>query len=89
MSDKMVPIQFPPNLIEMTEAWMTSNEPNVGWCILCNRPIKSEEDLIPETNTHDCAEGRLFEATETRILRTIALREPSGGSHAHGPPSWL
>jgi hypothetical protein len=61
MNDKMVPIQFPPNSLDMLEAWTTSDEPNVGWCLLCNRPIESESDLIPETNTHDCPEGRAFE----------------------------
>jgi hypothetical protein len=58
MNDKMVPIQFPPNFLDMLDAWSTSDEPNVGWCLRCNRPIKSEDDLIPETNTHNCFEAR-------------------------------
>jgi hypothetical protein len=64
MNDKMVPIQFPPNSLDMLDAWMTSDEPNVGWCLLCNCPIKSVNDLIPETNTHDCFEGRALEKRE-------------------------
>jgi hypothetical protein len=58
MNDKMVPIQFPPNFLDMLDAWSTSDEPNVGWYLRCNRPIKSEDDLIPETNTHNCFEAR-------------------------------
>jgi hypothetical protein len=61
MNDKMAPIQFPPNFLDMLDAWTTSDEPTVGWCLLCNHLIKSEDDLIPETNTHDCLEGRALE----------------------------
>jgi hypothetical protein len=57
VDDDRGPIEFPSNLMEMIEAWRTSAEPNIGWCLLCNRPIKCEDDLIPETNTHDCQEG--------------------------------
>ena len=35
-----------------------SLEERVGWCLLCNAPIRSEADLIPESNTHNCEEGR-------------------------------
>lgn len=68
MDDDWVPIEFPPNLVEMMEAWRTSAEPNVGWCLLCNRPIKCEDDLIPETNTHDCPEGRAFEKSHKTLV---------------------
>ena len=48
MNDKMVPIRFPQNFLDMLETWTTSDEPNVGWCLLCNRPIKSGDDLVLE-----------------------------------------
>jgi hypothetical protein len=68
MDDDWVPIEFPPNLMEMMEAWITSTEPNVGWCLLCNRPIKCKDDLIPDTNTHDCPEGRAFEESHKSVV---------------------
>jgi hypothetical protein len=42
----------------MYENWIECEEPNVGWCLLCNQPIRSAEDLIPGTNSHNCAAGR-------------------------------
>lgn len=67
MDDDWVPIEFPPNLMEMMEAWLTSDEPGVGWCLLCNSPIKSESDIIAGTNTHDCPEGRAFEESHKSL----------------------
>jgi hypothetical protein len=66
--DEWVPIEFPPNLMEMLEAWRTSEEPHVGWCLLCNRPIKCEADIIAGTNTHDCREGRTFEKSQKKLV---------------------
>jgi hypothetical protein len=75
--DDWVPIEFPPNLMEMMEAWLTTDEPNVGWCFLCNRPIKCEDDLIPETNTHNCPEGRALEETHhSRVAAQSPTRPP-------------
>ena len=31
---KMVPVQFPPNLMEMLENWESCPDENVGWCLL-------------------------------------------------------
>jgi hypothetical protein len=56
------PIKVPENLEEMVDAWANDPEPNVGWCLLCNSPIRTEDDLIPETNTHNCEVGREMEA---------------------------
>jgi hypothetical protein len=50
-------IKFPDNITEMLDAWASCPEENVGWCLLCNGPIFSEKDMIPETNTHGCPEG--------------------------------
>jgi hypothetical protein len=68
VDDDWVPIEFPPNFEEMLEAWRTSDEPGVGWCLLCNRRIKSETDIIAGTNTHDCPEGRAFEESHKSIV---------------------
>lgn len=62
MQDDWVPVQFPENLEEMFEAMTSYSGEKVGWCLLCNSPIHSESDLIPETSTHDCAVGRELEA---------------------------
>jgi len=66
MNDKMAPIQFPSNILDMLDTWIASDERNVGWCLLCNRPIKSEDDLIGKTNTHDCSEGHALEEGRNR-----------------------
>ena len=53
-----VPIQVPEHLDQMFQHWVDCEEPNIGWCLICDNPIRSVEDLIPGTNTHDCAKGR-------------------------------
>jgi hypothetical protein len=58
---KMVPIEFPENIEEMLENWESCPDENVGWCLLCDGPIRSEEDLIPKTNTHNCPAGLRLE----------------------------
>jgi hypothetical protein len=57
MQDDWVPLQLPDNIDEMLTAWIESAEPKVGWCLLCNRPIRTEVDFILGTNTHDCEAG--------------------------------
>jgi hypothetical protein len=74
MDDDWVPLKFPPNLKEMTEAWIASTEPSVGWCLLCNRPIKSKNELIPQTNTHDCPEGRTFEESHKSLAAGLSRK---------------
>ena len=37
-------------------------EENVGWCLLCDGPIRSAQDLIPNTNTLNCPEGLKLES---------------------------
>jgi hypothetical protein len=59
---KMVPIQFPANLEEMLENWESCANENVGWCLLCDGPIRTEQDLIENTNTHNCPEGLRLES---------------------------
>lgn len=54
------PLNVPPNLIETIDAYLANDKPKVGWCLLCNSPIESEDDFIPQTNTHNCAEGLCF-----------------------------
>jgi hypothetical protein len=61
MKKKMVPIRFPPNLMEMLENWENCPEENVGWCLLCDGPIRNEADMIPDSNTHNCPEGLRLE----------------------------
>ncbi len=57
-----VPLDFPDKLDEMLADMASSDEPRVGWCLLCNSPIRSDADLVPGTNTHNCAEGLALEA---------------------------
>jgi len=61
MKNKMVPIRFPPNMMEMLDNWKRCPDENVGWCLLCDGPIRSAQDLIPYSNTHNCPEGLRLE----------------------------
>jgi len=56
-----VPINVPEDLEEMFQHWVDSEEPNVGWCLLCDSPIRSEADMIPNTNSHNCEAGRALD----------------------------
>lgn len=60
--DGWVPIQCPNNLDKMLDDMVHSDEPRCGWCLLCNSPIRNEEDFIPDTYTHNCERGRALEA---------------------------
>jgi hypothetical protein len=62
IEDNWVPIQVPDNLEEMFQAWVDAPEPNIGWCLICNSPISTADDLIPGTNSHNCVEGRALDA---------------------------
>jgi hypothetical protein len=62
MKNKMVPNQFPPNIMEMLDNWETCPDENVGWCLLCDGPIRTAQDLIENTNTHNCPEGIKLES---------------------------
>jgi hypothetical protein len=61
MNEDWVPLQIPDNLDEMLEAFASDSEEKVGWCLLCNSPIRTAADLIPGTDTHDCEKGRAIE----------------------------
>ena len=69
MKNKMVPIKFPENIDEMLNNWESCPEENVGWCLLCDRPIHTEKDMIPKTNTHNCAQGLRLELRGNRPCR--------------------
>jgi hypothetical protein len=49
-----VPVRPNPELEDMLNRWAMSEEPNVGWCLLCDRPIRDLNDLIQGTNLHRC-----------------------------------
>lgn len=76
-----VPIQAPTNLEEMFQHWVESEEPNVGWCLMCDSPIRSEADMIPGTNSHNCEAGR-------QLDERIRAAEAADQSHkAPRPPA--
>jgi hypothetical protein len=64
---KLVPIRVPPNLEEMLDNWESCPDENVGWCLLCDGLIRSVQDLIENSNTHNCSEGLRL---ESRIKRS-------------------
>ena len=63
MDENWLPIDLSVNLDEVLEAHSASTEKAVGWCLLCDSPIRTEADLIPDTNTHNCDAGRALEAS--------------------------
>jgi hypothetical protein len=71
------PIQMPDNLEEMIQNWSSDPEPNIGWCLLCDAAIRTENDLIPGTNAHNCAAGRVLDA---EIRERYALQENPEGT---------
>jgi hypothetical protein len=52
---------IPPEIDEKLDQWFASEHNSIGFCFLCGHSIQTADDLIPDTNTHNCAEGRLFE----------------------------
>jgi hypothetical protein len=46
----------------LSEVTRSQGAQSVGWCLLCDGSIRSEKDLIPETNTHNCPEGLRLES---------------------------
>jgi hypothetical protein len=69
MNKKMVPIRFPVDIDEMLDNWASCPDENVGWCLLCDSPIRNEQDLIQNTNTHNCAQGLRLELRGMRPER--------------------
>lgn len=55
-------IEVPANIGDMLARWASSSESNIGWCLLCDSPIRDEDDLLPGTHTHDCETGRVLDA---------------------------
>jgi hypothetical protein len=56
---------IPPEIDQKLVEWFSSESDSIGFCFLCGHSIQTEGDLIPDTNTHNCVEGQLFEE-ETR-----------------------
>jgi hypothetical protein len=72
MKEDWVPIKIPDNLDKMLNDMINSDEPRVGWCLLCNQPIRSEADFLENSHTHNCQAGRELEmkiASETSRTR--------------------
>jgi hypothetical protein len=57
---------IPPEIGEKFDEWAASERNSIGFCLLCGNPIPTEGDFIPDTYTHNCAEGRLFEEQKHR-----------------------
>ena len=56
MSPKARTVRLRPNpaIADMLKHWALLEEPNIGWCLACDRPIRDVNDLIPGTNFHRC-----------------------------------
>lgn len=53
-----VAIELPETIFERVEHCLTDRTGAAGWCLLCDRPIKTDSDFIPDTDTHNCERGR-------------------------------
>jgi len=60
IDEKMVPIKFPDNMVEVIGKWFDSTEKGCGVCLLCGDTISTTADFIPGTDTHDCPAGKLI-----------------------------
>lgn len=65
--DAEVPIQFSEDLMDALEGFYQERDNCLGWCMLCNHPIRALRDLIPGTNTHDCERGRALQSASARV----------------------
>jgi hypothetical protein len=60
-TDDWVPLTLPDNFDEIIETMNASTEERIGWCFLCNGPVRGPEDLISGTSTHRCPNGLALE----------------------------
>jgi hypothetical protein len=74
--ENWVSIQAPEGFEEMINAWLQCEEPNIGWCFMCNGPIRSADELIEGSGTHDCDAGRGLEK-EIQATGEAQRREPA------------
>ena len=51
-------VAMPLRLMEMLQKYDNSTAEGIGWCLLCDSLIRSERDLIANTNTHKCERRR-------------------------------
>jgi hypothetical protein len=58
MDEDWVLIQPPSHFQEMIESWLAYEGESVGYCFVCDSPIKSEFDIIPRTNDHRCEQQK-------------------------------
>ena len=68
-NDEWVPIRCPENLDDMIETMASFTEEKVAWCLLCNQPIRTQADFVPNTHTHNCEAGRKLEKSIARATR--------------------
>jgi hypothetical protein len=62
LKNKMGAIQFPPKHYGNDQELAKLPDENVGWCLLCDGPIRSEKEMIKNSNTHNCPEGLKLES---------------------------
>jgi len=60
-TDDWVQVEIPANFDEIIDTMNASTEERIGWCFLCNGPVRGPEDLIPGTSTHRCPKGLALE----------------------------
>jgi hypothetical protein len=71
MKNKTVAVRFPPNLMEMLDNWVACPDDNVGWCLLCDGPIRSGPD--PEQQHSQLPGGAEAEIPTTRVVDRLLI----------------
>jgi hypothetical protein len=60
MTDKWVPLRPQENIEKTLSHFISYEGACVGWCLVCDQPIRSDADMISGTNSHDCLMNRLI-----------------------------
>jgi hypothetical protein len=56
MNKKTVPVHFPQNIAKCSTPGQAVPKKMLVWCLLCDGPIRSENDIMPTGNTPNCTE---------------------------------
>jgi hypothetical protein len=62
MKKKLVPIRFPPNLEEMLDTGKAALTKMLGGACSAMAQSAASQDLIPNSNTHNCPAGLRLES---------------------------
>lgn len=69
-NENWVPLQpMHPDVEEKLEAWFAAEQRHPAFCCLCGAGF-GEDDMLPDSHTHNCPKGRALEAKARRERRS-------------------